>query len=119
MIEYLFAYGSLRWGATNPTARHLHGLASWMGIGRMPGRIYSLGDYPGAVLDENCGQWVEGDVFQLGDSQAVFRVLDPYEGIGDEFPQPHEYLRQRCPVYFHGEVLSCWVYLHNWQGSSL
>ncbi|MEY3367359.1 MAG: hypothetical protein RI973_514 [Bacteroidota bacterium] len=113
MSEYLFVYGSLRLSAGNPTARYLHNQARWIGSGRMPGRVYSLGDYPGAELDESCGQFVEGDVFELDDPDDVFRVLDSYEGIGPEFPEPHEYQRCLCPVYLRGETLCCWVYLHN------
>ena len=113
MSEYLFVYGSLRRSAGNPTARYLRSQARWIGSGRMPGRVYSLGDYPGAELNESLGQYVKGDVFELDDPDAVFRVLDSYEGIGPEFPEPHEYLRCLCPVYLHGEKLLCWVYLHN------
>src|SRR5580692_7203168 len=49
-LRYLFVYGTLRKGSGNPHARRLAEHAEWAGPGRIPGRLYRLGRYPGLKL---------------------------------------------------------------------
>lgn len=113
MNPYLFVYGTLKNDAQNEVARFLRDHATFLGEGIMAGRMFDLGEYPGAVFIENGGEQVSGHVFKMTEPALVLKVLDEYEGIGSEFPEPHEYVRQVVPVSFRQEVLNCWVYLYN------
>ena len=113
MHPYLFVYGTLKKGNMNPAAIHLHLHAKWIGEGVMSGRLYQLGDYPGAHYLYGAKEEVKGEVFEMNDLNLL-TMLDEYEGIGPDIPKPHEYVRQLCPIR-KGEVeLLCWVYLYNW-----
>ena len=113
MKNYLFVYGTLRSGHKNPVAVFFHQQAQLVGQATMPGRLFSLGEYTAAVYEPAATEWVHGEVFQLMDTPLVFNVLDEYEGIGEQFPQPNEYIRSLCEVVCEGKSLKCWVYLLN------
>lgn len=109
--RHLFVYGTLRKGHLNPVARFLHQHAKWIGTGRMPGIKFDLGAYPAAVYKPDTVEFVEGDIFLLNELDAVFSLLDEYEGIDD--PETDEYYRAIRPVKHKSENLNCWVYLYN------
>jgi gamma-glutamylcyclotransferase (GGCT)/AIG2-like uncharacterized protein YtfP len=115
MNPYLFVYGTLKYDSHNHMARFLRGHADFLGEATMPGRIFQLHDYPGAVFDENSASVVSGHLFKLHNPGFILRVLDKYEGIGDEFPQPNEYRRMEKLIRFGEKTIHSWVFLYNLQ----
>ncbi len=119
MTHRLFVYGTLRRGFANPNAELLHRQATWLGHGRISGRLLLLGTlpdsgqpYPGLFAPSPAGSSsVVGDVFELAHPDLLLPRLDHYEGIGPEFPAPHEYTRRLVEVELGGRNLSCWCYL--------
>src|SRR5579859_8227359 len=100
----LFVYGTLRRGSNNDSARLLQGQAHFVGNGRMPGRLYGLGRYPGAVPAVTKDDWVRGEVYKTDDSSALMEILDDYEGADFE--------RAITSVKLDdGGNIECWVYL--------
>ena len=79
----------------------------------MTGRVFDLGAYPGAIFLENSDKYVTGHVFKMHRPELVLSVLDEYEGVGERFTKPNEYVREERPVLIEQEVLKCWVYLYN------
>jgi gamma-glutamylcyclotransferase (GGCT)/AIG2-like uncharacterized protein YtfP len=65
-----------------------------VGVARVPGRLYDLGSYPGAVASDQPGEWIHGEVFSLDD--ALLTSLDEYEGA--------EFERVMVPT------IGCWIY---------
>ena len=111
---YLMVYGTLRPFFTNPQAQFLREHGHYIGEATFPGLLFDLGDYPGATYQPDGMAFVRGAVYDLSDRQRVLLpYLDNYEGIGDEFDQPAEYVRRLIPVCCLNEVISCWVYLYN------
>ncbi len=94
-------------------AEYLRNHAAFLGEGKMTGKLFELGAYLGAVFLENSDEFVPGHVFKMHDPEQVLRVLDEYEGIGESFPQPNEYVREERSVICKDETLKCWVYLYN------
>jgi gamma-glutamylcyclotransferase (GGCT)/AIG2-like uncharacterized protein YtfP len=92
---YLFVYGTLRRGSPNRFARLLESQARFAGSGRMLGRLYDLGNHPGAVSSKAQGEWVRGDVFLLKRPTTTLPILDRYEGS--------EYERRMVPVHLASE----------------
>lgn len=114
MNPYLFVYGTLKRGNTNPFALFLAKHAEWQGEAKMPGRKFDLGEYPGAYFIENHYESVVGEVFKMNNPAFVLKALDEYECIGPDYPEPHEFIRKECHILFKNKVLNCWVYLYNW-----
>ncbi len=101
----LFVYGTLRREAAPRVLRPHLARARRMGGGRLPGRLYDLGDYPGAVPDEGCGAWVVGEVLTLPPDPALLARLDHYED-GD-------FRRVVRRVWLDdGSSCPCWVYAY-------
>ncbi len=101
----LFVYGTLRRGSKNKYAKMLAEQSEFIGTGRMRGRLYDLGRYPGAVTSERPGDWVYGELFRLFNPTKTFKALDLYEG-----PQ---FSRTMVTVRLDsGEQLDSWVYLY-------
>ena len=114
MNPYLFVYGTLRKGNTNPFALYLFENARWLGTAQMPGLKVDLGEYPGAQYLPKSDQFVAGEVFEMSDPENVLTALDEYECIGPHYPDPHEFVRKECHIIFKNTELKCWVYLYNW-----
>jgi gamma-glutamylcyclotransferase (GGCT)/AIG2-like uncharacterized protein YtfP len=111
--KYLFSYGTLQPGHAPaeiaPTVRQFRRV----GTGFVRGRLYDLGEYPGAVLSRT-GLPVRGQVFELPDDPKILRRLDEYEGFNPSQPKGSLFVRRRCLVTLKdGKRLSCWVYTYN------
>ncbi|HJT77178.1 MAG TPA: gamma-glutamylcyclotransferase family protein, partial [Gemmataceae bacterium] len=80
----------------------------------VPGRLYDLGRYPGAVHDPRAATRVRGRVLRLPEGRDVLPALDRYEGFDPAHPGDSLYLRvpQRVDLADGGGLL-CWVYVYN------
>jgi gamma-glutamylcyclotransferase (GGCT)/AIG2-like uncharacterized protein YtfP len=111
--RFLFSYGTLQPrhapAEIASTVRRLRRV----GKGSVRGRLYDLGEYPGAVLSRT-GPMVVGQVFELPDDPGVLSRLDEYEGFDRNRPKGSLFLRKRCLVTLqNGKKLSCWMYTYN------
>jgi gamma-glutamylcyclotransferase (GGCT)/AIG2-like uncharacterized protein YtfP len=110
----LFVYGTLRRNSAHPMARFLAERARFVGEARVPGRLYDLGRYPGMTPPRHDGEWVLGDLYDLGEDEHTLGELDGYENA--ESPQPEFFDRQRADVTLgDGTTVSAWVYW--WRGN--
>ncbi len=112
MSNYLFVYGTLRRRSRHPMARRLAQAAHHVGVARIAGRLYDLGRFPGLKGPHAPDDWVQGDVYDLGENAGpTLREMDAYEN--SESPPPTPYERERAAVMFEdGRALSVWVYLY-------
>jgi gamma-glutamylcyclotransferase (GGCT)/AIG2-like uncharacterized protein YtfP len=113
LAEYLFTYGTLLAAHAPPEIRDVVSKLRVVGTGRIRGRLYDFGEYPGAILDEAAETYVVGSVLELPAS-SVLRVLDAYEGYDPASPDTSLFLRRRCHVILtNGDGLNCWAYTYN------
>jgi gamma-glutamylcyclotransferase (GGCT)/AIG2-like uncharacterized protein YtfP len=112
--QYLFAYGTLQPGhAPGEIADVVRGF-EMVGQGTVLGRLYDLGSYPGAVLDDNSRTRISGTVYQLPAGEGILATLDAYEEFEPGTPQTSLFLRRLYPVLLaDGPTLDCWVYEYN------
>jgi gamma-glutamylcyclotransferase (GGCT)/AIG2-like uncharacterized protein YtfP len=114
MADHLFLYGTLRPDlARGELAALVQPLRS-LGQATMRGRLYDLGPYPAAVLDDAADSQLVGQVVALPDDPALLARLDAYEGFDPHRPAESLYLRVRREATLgDGRVLDCWVYAYN------
>ena len=110
---YLFVYGTLQPGFTNAFAQFLHQNSQYVGPGTMRGRLYNIGQYPGAVHDPNSPVGVHGAIFNITDTPGLLTRLDAYEGVKNPPDATDEYVRVIVPVSFGVGEFRCWIYLYN------
>lgn len=107
--QYLFVYGTLKRRSRHPMARRLARIARYAGPGRIAGRLYNLGRFPGLKPPRSPDDWVEGDLYELGDdADAILREMDAYENA--ESPPPAPYDRTREPIRTDSVERLAWVY---------
>src|SRR5262245_60236003 len=112
--EYLFVCGTLRSGLAPGEVAGIMGTMLRIGAGSVPGRLYDLGDFPGAVLDPGCDAKVIGEVFQLPDDGAALAALDAYEGIDPQDQGDCMFVRREAEITLEdGGALRCWIYVYN------
>jgi gamma-glutamylcyclotransferase (GGCT)/AIG2-like uncharacterized protein YtfP len=102
-IRHLFAYGTLQAGLAPPEVAPIIAKLRPLGEGFVDGKLYDLGDYPGAVIDPASAWIIHGTVYELPEDAEILCRLDAYEGP--------EYVRieQLVTLTAGGEV-NCWVY---------
>lgn len=110
---YLFVYGTLLL-ATNEFGQYLNTHCKLVGTGKFKGLLYDIGQYPGAIADDNASSYVYGSIFLMDNAPVVLQVLDDYEGLGLADPVPYEYLRELHKVETDNNPVNCWVYFYNW-----
>lgn len=117
---FIFVYGTLRKGTAAPMHRILARHGKFVADGFMQGRLYDVGDYPGAIESDSPGDRVYGELYRIANGGVVLPILDQYEGCTGKFPAPHEYIRNKLPVTrLGGGKVSAWVYLFNHDVSGL
>ncbi|HMV50742.1 MAG TPA: aminotransferase class III-fold pyridoxal phosphate-dependent enzyme, partial [Blastocatellia bacterium] len=119
MSEYLFVYGTLQPAAAPPELKDIIDRWRKVGSGTVLGQLFDLGDYPGAVLDENSTSRVIGDVYELRDPAAL-ATLDEYEGFDADAPEQSLFHRVRTEVKMaEGGTQPSWIYVYNRDVSNL
>jgi len=116
----LFVYGTLRsdLGYAAAEREQLTAIAERFGRAVVAGRLFDLGPYP-AMLDPRPGASIAaspvvGELWQLRPGQTL-EAIDRYEGFGDGFSTPNEFIRVARPALPEAGVPTrAWVYLYNW-----
>jgi len=115
----LFVYGTLRPDRAPPALAAVTRSLRRLEPARVRGRLYDLGDHPGAVLDERAG-WIEGELVALGPASPPLAWFDAYEGYEPDRgsgPKPDDLGRslfrreQTVATAASGRLVSCWVYV--------
>ena len=114
MNRHLFVYGTLTPSRAPAEISAAVRRLKRVGAGSVRGRLYDLGEYPGAVLSRTFPSVIKGEVFELPEDQQVLDSIDTYEGFDPGHPRGSLFLRQRWPVTLaDGRRITCWVYTYN------
>ena len=109
---FLFAYGSLL-SDDNEFAIYLKNNSKFYSAGKVKGRLYDIGEYPGAVLTSEGDKYIYGDILKIDTPEKVFKVIDDYEGYGGEQSWPNEFIRVLTDIETKSGAMSCWIYVYN------
>jgi gamma-glutamylcyclotransferase (GGCT)/AIG2-like uncharacterized protein YtfP len=110
--NYLFVYGTLL-DEQNEFAIYLKQNCTFYAEGKFKGRLYDLGEYPGAIVDKTSNNDILGSILELKNSDEVLKRLDDYEGFGEHQNQPNLFIRVMVSVEASNKNIKCWVYLYN------
>jgi len=108
--NYLFVYGTLL-DEGNAFGTYLKKNCSFYADGKFRGRLYDIGEYPGAVADDK-GGYVYGRIYTMNNEDVLVH-LDDYEGFGDGQKQPNLFVRKIIGVENAHGLMDCQVYLYN------
>lgn len=110
MEELLAAYGTLMSGQAYEGRPDVERLLAPRGPCRIPGRLFSDGDYPWLVQG---GGEVSGELYAVLDPGSAFPVLDAYEDEGRHtLDGTGRYVRRRTRLL--EPDVEAWVYV--WDG---
>jgi gamma-glutamylcyclotransferase (GGCT)/AIG2-like uncharacterized protein YtfP len=100
--DLLFVYGSLRRGfRAQGLMRHLG--ARYLGKAGVRGRLFNLGEFPGAMKATGPSQRVLGELYYLRGAVRALKSLDRYEG--------RQYRREVTEVELEsGRRGQAWIY---------
>jgi len=112
--EYLFVYGTLQKNSGNEMSKFLAKHSEFIGEGYFHGKLFIVSWYPGAILSDNNLDYVFGSVFKINKPLEVFKILDDYEGIGENYPKPHLFKKELTTIFLQKNTkIKAWVYLYN------
>ena len=114
MNRHLFVYGTLEPAhAPAEIAAAVRRLRR-VGSGSVRGRLYDLGEFPGAVVSRTSPSVIRGKIFELPEDEQVLSSIDAYEGFDPDHPQGSLFVRKRWPVTLaDGSRMTCWIYAYN------
>lgn len=114
VAQHLFAYGTLQPGLIPPELAPLMAGISVIARGSVPGVLYDLGGYPGAVLDPRAESRIQGVVYRLPEEPSALAQLDDYEEYDPAAPGESLFRRilHSVTTANHGN-LDCWIYVYN------
>jgi len=118
-MDFLFVYGTLMKHSDLEIASFLHRYSTFFSSGYFNGILYNVSGYPGAVYLPDTASRVYGTILKLHDPKKILSQLDEYEEVGDQFPEPNEYVRLQIPIQTPSGNIACWVYLYNWPADNL
>jgi gamma-glutamylcyclotransferase (GGCT)/AIG2-like uncharacterized protein YtfP len=81
MNNLLFIYGSLL-NTSNEFAAYLNKHSTVYSTGKFNGKLYDIGEYPGAIASAWDIDWVSGTILLLNHPKTTLEVIDDYEGYG-------------------------------------
>jgi gamma-glutamylcyclotransferase (GGCT)/AIG2-like uncharacterized protein YtfP len=106
----LFVYGTLRKGFRAHVLLQRF-RPSLLGSGSVPGRLYDLGAYPGAVEGAGGADRIHGELYWLPRADVAFNALDSFEGFDPAKPGSNEYARRETTVTMAGGGrIRAWIY---------
>ncbi len=112
--RFLFVYGTLLRGFASLESWRGRVQAEFAGRGRIKGKLYDLGEYPGAIADSE--HLVRGEVYELRSPGDALNILDEYEAFFPLHPERSLFVRAVTPVVMaDGREMEAWVYFYNGQ----
>lgn len=113
MSEYLFVYGSLKRGFGGKEATELANQMKWISTAQVPGRLYDLGKYVGAIVETDLDRFVKGELLEIPDS-AVLKRLDEYEEYDPARVLSCLFVRRQVRAHVEdGREVDAWIYVYN------
>ncbi len=120
IAAYLFVYGTLRRAPDGVMHPLLQDQAEFIADATLPGALYEISGYPGAVPSSGNSTLIIGELYLIAEPEPLLRRLDDYEECSKAYPAPREYSRAQYRVSCAtGDSRLAWVYAYNRPTDSL
>jgi len=110
--RHLFVYGTLL-SSQNSYGAYLQQHCTFLQHGKFKGKLYDMGEYPGAISQEDSDQYVHGSIYRMDDAEKILSLIDDYEGFGSDQEQPNLFIRILKNIETPAGTIACWVYVYN------
>ncbi len=111
MKEYLFVYGTLMNEFVPTEVAETMRRLKYVGDGFVYGRLYDLGEYPGAILDKKTESKIFGRVCQLPPDSSILQKSDDYEEFSPHQSSPNLFVRKKTLIVLKdGRRIRGWIY---------
>jgi Uncharacterized conserved protein len=114
-IYRLFVYGSLRSGMHNEVFTFISSYFELEGMASVHGKLYDLGDFPGAVPSTGKDQII-GELYRIEDEADfdwAMEQIDDYEGYVVSDGAASLFRREPVYVWFQNTSVIAWIYWYN------
>jgi gamma-glutamylcyclotransferase (GGCT)/AIG2-like uncharacterized protein YtfP len=114
-IYRLFVYGSLRSGMHNEVFTFISSYFVLEGMGAVHGKLYDLGDYPGAIPGTG-SERIVGELYRIEqeeDFDWAMEQIDDYEGYVVSEGATSLFRRELVNVLFQNTTVIAWTYWYN------
>ncbi|HLG34575.1 MAG TPA: gamma-glutamylcyclotransferase family protein [Bacteroidia bacterium] len=114
MLSKIFIYGSLITPSNNFSKKIIDN-SDYISDGKVKGRLYLLGNYPGAVIEESEKSIhdIKGKLFRLNNT-GVLKELDKYEQYFKSSPSKSLFIRRAVLVTDEEGIRHrAWIYIYN------
>ena len=106
-VRHIFVYGSLISAYTMQEELGISDQLRWVQAFCIQGSLYHLGEYPGAVL-ENEGGLIQGELYEILEEDCL-KILDQYEGFDSLKQRQSLFIRQVIRDY----SVPFYIYVYN------
>src|ERR1044071_6674089 len=114
MSELLFLYGTLLPSTAPEEISAIVRRFRRLGPGHVRGRLYDLGEFPGAVLDPSSRTIIHGELVSLPSQTRILDALDRYEEFDPLAPKKSLFVRKKAKVLMdNGSSREGWIYVYN------
>ena len=108
--DKVFVYGTLRRGFALHSELKKVG-ARYLGKGQILGKLFDLGEYPGAVRLAGGKSNIEGELYELQNPAEQLAALDELEEFDPRSPNKSLFIRKKATVKLKdGGRVRAWVY---------
>lgn len=111
----LFVYGSLLSGFRHPAYSWISRYFTLIGEATMQGKLYDLGEYPGAIPCEE-PVFIKGELYRVNHPDEfswAIKQLDDYEGMLVEQGEIRLFRREAVTIVSNDTPTIAWVYWYN------
>ena len=114
MSDYIFIYGTLSPDMAPDEIAHVVQQLKFVGNGFVYGKLYDLGEFPGAKLADGKRSKIRGRVYKLPPNKQIIKSLDAFEEFVPIRPSKSLYLRKKTRVALeNGKTIDSWIYEYN------
>lgn len=114
MSQHLFVYGTLRPGDAPEEIASIVKHFRRLGSAHVRGRLYDLGEFPGAVPDPSSRTMIYGELVALPPDERILEALDRYEEFDPLAPKKSLFVRKKVKVLMvNGSRREGWIYVYN------
>lgn len=114
MSQNLFLYGTLLPGEAPKEIAGIVSRFRRLGSAQVRGRLYDLGEFPGAVLDPSARTMIHGELVVLPSGDQILDALDRYEEFDPSDPKKSLFVRKKAKIQMaNGSSREGWIYVYN------